>query len=51
MKDKELIMEEINLLLLEYLESGGDPNYASQQLRKLADIMSAFGRCNPNDLN
>lgn len=51
MTEEAMIIEEINLLLLEYLESGGDPNYASQQLRKLADMMASFGKVDPNNLN
>lgn len=49
--DKEQIIEEINMLLLEYLELGGDPKYASQQLRKLSDMVASFGKVDPNHLN
>lgn len=51
MTDSDQIMEEINLLLLEYLDSGGDPNYASQQLRKLSDMLASFGKVDPSNLN
>ena len=51
MSDPSKIIEEINILILEYLESGGDPIVVSEQLKFLSDMVVNFGKFELPDLN
>lgn len=45
------IMGEIDILILEYLESGGDPRPAALLLRDLASMIEKLEKVDPATLN
>ena len=51
MNDLKKIMLEIDQLVLEYLELGGDPYLASQQLQELSDMIVHLESVDPETLN
>ena len=45
------IMDEVDILMLEYLDLGGDPSYAAKELKALSEIFEELSKIDPLTLN
>lgn len=51
MKELNDIMGEVDILILEYLENGGDPRPAAFLLRDLANMIENLKKIDPSTMN